>query len=735
MPLRREPRDEGGPGRRMPYGLALLVLAGSYVLTGRLGLSLAHLQTNATLFWAPTGISLAALILYGRKLWPGVFLGSLITNLSLPETPWATGLGIAVGNTAEAWTGAWLLQRAVGFRPTFERLRDVAAFVPLGALSCTLLGATVGVSSLWAGGVIDANAYGMVWLVWWLGDVGGALVAAPLVMLGVHGTPSWRRLLGSAEAWMVGVGVVASGAVAFGGITAGPWALLAAFLPIPFLAWAGSRLGSRGTVLASGVIWLLAIWGTQQGRGPFVGEGVHTNFMLLWAYGTTLGAAALMLAAAVGQRENTQRLRDREASEHLAMVQRINQVQRLEGMGLLAGGVAHDFNNILATIRGNAELLSAELPDRQAQKADSIVAASDRAADLCRRLMAYAGQETPVMEPVVLGRLTRETQELLAGSTPRDVVVTREEHHPEVVVEGEETLLRQVVMNLIQNAVEAFDSRVGAKAETAGNAEGPVGAEDPEDPGARGSTGRVALATGRVDLDAHALDRMVGARNAKPGRHGFVSVTDDGGGIETEVQERMFDPFFTTKPEGRGLGLSGVLGILNSHGGAIEVATEVGQGTRIVAYLPLAETPPDERPVTITPRSGDAGPPRVLVVDDEEDVRMVVRMTLESAGFEVVDVGDGAGAIEVFRQGSQRFDAVLLDVVMPRLSGVETRERLLALDPELAIVLMSGYQALGAVELVGEDAFLRKPFAGGELVERVSQAVARSREGVPAATP
>ena len=170
------------PGESRRRLIQIATLGALYVATGRLGLSVAHYQDNATLIWPPTGLALAALIVYGRRLWPGVALGALILNVAV-GTAWSTSIGIALGNTLEAVVGAFLLERATGFRSSLSRVRDVAAFLLIGAVGSTLVSAAVGVTALYLGGELGNSAVSLVFLIWWLGDVGGAVVFAPILRM------------------------------------------------------------------------------------------------------------------------------------------------------------------------------------------------------------------------------------------------------------------------------------------------------------------------------------------------------------------------------------------------------------------------------------------------------------------------------------------------------------------------------------------------------------------------
>ena len=307
--------EHSSPG--IVYAGRLCALTALYVIAGRLGLLMAWHHESATLIWPPTGLSLVALILYGRRLWPGVFVGALLVNLSSVAAP-ASSFGIAVGNSIEAWLGALFLCRFADFRPALERVRDVMALVLIGALGCTLVSATVGVGTLWLSNALGSASPRIVWMAWWLGDIGGVVVLAPVLLMLENGDPAWRELLRRPEYWLV-LGLCGlSTVLAFAGSLSGSLVGVSVFLPFPLLVWAGSRHGSRGAVTSSALVVVVATLATARGLGPFAGDDMDASLMSLWTYAIVIGATALILAAATGQREVAERRLRREMRERTA---------------------------------------------------------------------------------------------------------------------------------------------------------------------------------------------------------------------------------------------------------------------------------------------------------------------------------------------------------------------------------------------------------------------------------
>jgi signal transduction histidine kinase len=278
----------------------VLLLAALYAGAGRLGLILTNYQGD-TLIWPPTGLSLAALILFGRHLWPGIFIGMLLVGLS-SSLGWIPLVGIAIGNTLEAVVGVTLLIRVVDFRPNLARIRDGIAFLLIGVLGCTTIGSTIGTVSVLLSGNVEAADFGSVWLSWWLGTAGGALILTPAMLMLVHGAPSWKSLTRRLESWLVLAILLATSLYAFFGPDLGLMGLAASIAPFPVLVWTGVRLGPRGAVIASSVIILVATLATGTSSGPFVSGTPVEGMFLLWAYSMFIGLTAYTLAAVVEQR-------------------------------------------------------------------------------------------------------------------------------------------------------------------------------------------------------------------------------------------------------------------------------------------------------------------------------------------------------------------------------------------------------------------------------------------------
>ena len=358
--------------------------------------------------------------------------------------------------------------------------------------------------------------------------------------------------------------------------------------------------------------------------------------------------------------------------------QKMQQAQKLESLGMLAGGIAHDFNNILVGILGNAALaIDDGDPSSRRESLQQIQVAARRAADLAQQMLAYAGQAQPTMAAVQLPELVQDVTQLIRASIKKGVKVVLERNAAVPAIIGDATQLRQVLMNLLINASDAIES------------EGTV---------------RIRIDVGRPSELQH--DHLVEG----PANRVLLEVSDTGRGIDAPI-EQIFDPFFTTKFTGRGLGLAAVLGILRAHEGAIGVETGK-HGTTFRLWFTPAPGATIEESAGVDDE-GFKGSGTILIVDDEDMVRRVLRLSVERLGFEVIEAPDGASGEAKFREHSGSLRAVILDLTMPGRSGAEVMKTLRELDAEVPIVLTSGYSE----DATEADAFLPKPFRPADVAE------------------
>ncbi len=372
--------------------------------------------------------------------------------------------------------------------------------------------------------------------------------------------------------------------------------------------------------------------------------------------------------------------------------------QRLESLGLLAGGVAHDFNNLLTTILGQASLLGeSRLPDPARDSAMQIELAAQRAAELVRQLLTYAGRAEPHVETMYLSDVVAEIRRLVDASLSKkaELILDLSDDLPPVQVDG--TQLRQVLMNLITNASDALNGEEG--------------------------TIRLSTRLEEITTSPHPAGWVLGA--PLPGSYVAVRVSDDGRGMDLATVERMFEPFYTTKATGHGLGLAAVLGVIREVGGTMRVRSTPGRGTTIDLLLPAGDPDPAESTRSWIDEMPDLNGLRVLLVDDEAAVRALVRAVLSRAGCEVTEAVDGVEAIELLEAGPDRYDLVILDMIMPRMDGPETFAALRGLRQDLPVILSSGYSSSQVQDLPLGDYgfFLSKPYRARDLIAAVRDAL------------
>lgn len=373
----------------------------------------------------------------------------------------------------------------------------------------------------------------------------------------------------------------------------------------------------------------------------------------------------------------------------------LHQSQKMEAMGQLAGGVAHDFNNMLMAIMAATEQLrSLSTTNEQRELCDLVVSATERTADLTRKLLAFSRKGTSRMVPFDAHTVIRDTVLLLARSIDRRVKVSMALTAGSAVVVGDAGELQNALLNLGINARDAM----------------PDG-------------GELEISSLCKELDETSSAAL--SPPLKPGPYLEISVRDTGAGIPPAHIARVFEPFFTTKPvgQGTGLGLAAVYGTVVEHGGAIAVSSEVGRGTVFRLYLPLYTGKPERAgSVSDVPK----GTGLVLLVDDEPLVRAAGARLLRGLGYDVVLAQDGAEGVKIFSEEHARLAAVLCDVVMPDLSGNAASEQMRRIDPSVPIVICSGFpRDYGGLWSRAPDAFLSKPYHRGEVAAVLARVTRR----------
>jgi PAS domain S-box-containing protein len=414
------------------------------------------------------------------------------------------------------------------------------------------------------------------------------------------------------------------------------------------------------------------------------------NTMLVDAQGAPVGIASL------GD-DITRRRHNEEETERLQS--QLRQAQKMEAVGQLAGGVAHDFNNILTAISGYGALLLIKMRSDNPlrHEVEQILASSERAANLTHSLLAYSRKQIINPKPVDLNRIVQGVEKLLSRLIGEDIDFKARLVSQELTVMADSGQLEQVLMNLATNARDAM-------------------------PG-----GGVLLI--ETDSAAQEDDHLQAYNYIAPGRYALLSVTDTGIGMDEKTRERIFDPFFTTKDVGKGtgLGLAMAYGIIKQQNGYINVYSEPGKGTTFRIYLPLIEAPAGEsgaRREAVPLRGSET----VLLAEDDATVRKLMRAILEEFGYTVVEAVDGEDAVKVFLQNRKRIELVILDVVMPKMNGKDAYTRIRQARPDVKVIFTSGYTAdiVHKKGILEEGLnFISKPAAPQDFLKKVREVLGR----------
>ncbi|MFH0996010.1 MAG: PAS domain S-box protein [Pseudomonadota bacterium] len=383
----------------------------------------------------------------------------------------------------------------------------------------------------------------------------------------------------------------------------------------------------------------------------------------------------------------------------------LQQAQKMESIGSLAGGIAHDLNNILFPISGLSEMLLDDIPlnNPAYESIEQIHKSAQRGSDLVNQILAFSRQSNPKKLPIRIQSVLKEALKLARATIPMNIEI-KSNIKPECgMVSADPTQIHQIAMNLITNAFHAVEQTGGT-----------INLELKE------------TEFGRDDLYDNSI---------KAGKYACISISDTGTGIDQALMHKIFDPYFTTKElgKGTGLGLSVVHGISKEHGGDIRVYSEVGKGTTFNVYLPLLEAAKDSEAVAVT-RKYPTGHERILLVDDEEPILRMEQMMLERLGYQVTVRTSSPDALEAFRAEPSKFDLVISDKGMPNMTGIHLARELISIRPDIPIIICTGFSDENDeqhTKEMGVKGFLKKPVATGDLAEMVRKVLGESKGTTP----
>lgn len=395
----------------------------------------------------------------------------------------------------------------------------------------------------------------------------------------------------------------------------------------------------------------------------------------------------------------TERLR----AEHqkFELERQLLHADKLKSLGVLAGGIAHEYNNLLAAIVGNLDLAMMDLDAKASIQSNLQEAAfaAQRASNLTQQMLAYSGRGRFVVTQIDLSELIGGIEDLLKASISKKASMRLNLASDLPLIAGDDPQLQQVVMNLVTNASEALEERPGL----------------------------ITITTRLRECDAAHLAKSLITDEFAPGSYVELEVRDSGCGMDEAVQQKLFDPFFTTKFTGRGLGMSVVQGVVRGHKGAIVVSSQPHRGTAVSILFPITEAKPALAPL-LPPNMATPGPialsGTVLVAEDEATLRLLIERILKRMGLRVLTAEDGVEAIELFQKNADDITFVILDFTMPKLDGIKTLEALRAIKPNVTAVLTSGYDVENTQHRYVQEgfvAFIRKPFQVETLMNVVRQ--------------
>lgn len=426
------------------------------------------------------------------------------------------------------------------------------------------------------------------------------------------------------------------------------------------------------------------------------GEKIHIDRDVMWrADGTSIPVEywsfpqikeGELIGSVVTFVDISQRIAAEE--ENRKLQQMLLQSQKMDAMGTLAGGIAHDFNNILAVIYGYTELARRRCPGDQklSEDLDQVMVASDRARELVSQILTFSRTTEVRKQPLELVPLIKETLKLLRSSIPATIEI-RQQFKANAVTLADPTQVHQVIMNLCTNAYHAMAEMGGILA--------------------------VSLRKTEISDNGNTLGADI-----PNGKYALIEVSDTGCGMDAETRQKIFEPYFTTRGKGAGLGLAVVHGIVKSHGGKITVYSEPGAGSTFQVYLPLASTEAADEASAIIAPAGNGKGESILFVDDEQQIRELAREFFADLGYGVQTCSNGQEALQLFRKAPGSYDLVVTDMAMPGMSGKELSREILALRPEMPIVLCTGYSEVINGESARENGireFLQKPVSMTQL--------------------
>jgi len=715
--------------RRLAEILALAIL---YFLTAKIGQLIAVPPGNVTPLWIPSGIILAAVLLRGYWIWPGIFIGAFVGNVSSYidfESVSNIGLSIftgcmnGLGDSLGAVLGAWLIRLYTDSNKPLHMSAHIAVFLIAGVLLGSVISASFGVTSLAIAGFVEWSNYAFTWVTWCVGDAVGLLIITPFILSFAGEQPPAMKPGRKLEIPVYAIFMLVITAFCLELIDLPLSYQLPLFLVAPVLIWSVLRFYEHITFFSIIFITVLAAIATTKGTGPFVQADTITSLIQLQLFIATMSITILVLNAVVIDRqkinqtlkrthrqlenlveERTQKLsealqRERElnrgleqTSNELKLTQKqLLHSQKMEALGTLAGGIAHDFNNILNVMMGNADLAQDKLPDNSPVKKylNTVVNSGERAAKLVKQILTFSRLKTENFTTINLSEVVGDAVKMTRSTIPMNVDIQCDIDNEEISILGDVTQVHQIILNLCTNAYHSMNQNGGEiKIELKSHQNCPV-------------------ETGGVTDCA------------------LLRIKDNGVGISAEVLQRIFDPFFTTKEVGKGtgLGLSVVHGIVDNHNGDISVTSEPGVGTQFEIFFPITTQELDKSIGGVGPTVATESR-NILIVDDEVEIVKLYRQFLEMQGYHVISSINPVEALQIYEHHSSDIDVVITDQSMPNMTGKEFSRSVLSINSDAKVILTTGYSDAIDEEIasqIGICDFIVKPVKLSHLMSRIEE--------------
>ncbi|HSS31044.1 MAG TPA: MASE1 domain-containing protein [Nitrospiraceae bacterium] len=733
----------------------VLVLAAVYVIAAKLGLMLAFVHASATAVWPPTGITLAAFLILGYRVWPGIFLGAFLANL-LTAGSMMTSLGIAMGNTLEGLIGVYLMNRFANGQHAFSSAQGVCKFAVLAGLVSTTISATFGVTSLAGGGFASWANYPSIWTTWWLGDIAGNILVAPtFVLWAQHPQVRWNRDQ-ALEATLSMVVLVGIGLALFTNVVPGTlknYPLV--FLAVSSLVWVAARFSERDTVTATFLLSGIAIWGTLQGFGPFTRESPNESLRVLQAFLGLIGIMVLALAASMSERKRAEAaVRDAHDALEQKVTERTSDLSAANRE--LEQEVAerrhtearlHERTDALRESEARVTTYAQELEQKN-RDLDKALVEAQAATQAKSAFLAIMSHEirTPMNAIMGFNGLLLETPMTAEQRDYAETVQRSSEALLDIIndildfskFEAGGLTFETIDFDLRTTVEEALDlfakpaQRKGLELGCLLHAEVPTAL--------RGDPGRLRQIL--INLIGNALkftqqgEVMIHVTRSQESADRTLiefAVVDTGIGIAPEVQGLLFKPFTqadtstTRKFGGTGLGLAICKQLVERMGGQIGLESALGQGStfRFTVWLTQQQTH-----ATPIPRGSLAGR-RLCIVDDNASNRRILEQYAFQWGLHSATASDGDEALALLKEAAaegEAFDLAILDLQMPRMNGLELA-RTIKSDPLLTatrLVLLTSMGMRGQAEQAkqaGIAAYLSKPVHRSHLYDCLTMIV------------